>query len=127
LLERVIGSSKSIIDWSLVTVCDLSVEWNKNLQQTAIKVNNYFSQWDIKIASTETKTPAYQSLVRSQLEYVATVGSPWQSQNNKKIQCCAARYVSNNYSPYKCNTASANTWLGIFGMPSYQCQIIDVL
>ena len=44
-----------------------------------------------------------ESLVRSQLEYAATVWSPWQSYliyNIKKVQRRAARYVSNNYSPY---------------------------
>ena len=59
-------------------------------------------QWNIKIASTEIKTPSYQLLVRSQLEYAATIWSPWQSyliQNIEKVQCYAARYVSNNYNP----------------------------
>ena len=43
------------------------------------------------------------SLVRLQLEYAAMVWSPWQSyliQNIEKVQHHAARYVTNNYSPY---------------------------
>ena len=97
-------SSVSYCKYLGVTI-QSDLKWNKHVQQITRKANNCLSmlQRNIKIASIETKTLAYQSLVRSQLEYAATVWSPWQSyliQNIEKIQRRAARYVSNNYSPY---------------------------
>ena len=50
--------------------------------------------------SPDTKTMAYNTYVRPQLEYCSTIWNPWQitlSQKIESVQWSAARYVFNNY------------------------------
>ncbi|MEW8546907.1 MAG: hypothetical protein AB2693_25615, partial [Candidatus Thiodiazotropha sp.] len=58
---------------------------------------------NVKTQNTVIKTQAYNSLVRPQVEYASSVLSSYTKENIKKVETIqrrAARWVSNDYSPY---------------------------
>ena len=56
-----------------------------------------------KTTNKEMKTLAYNTLVKPQVEYASSVWSPYTKENINKIEMLqrrAARWVTNDFSPY---------------------------
>ena len=74
---------------------------------------------NLKNAPTETKTLAYNTLVRPNLEYCASVWDPHTTKDVNKIEMVqrrAARFVTNRYH----NTSSVNSMLSSLNWPTLQ-------
>lgn len=81
------------------------LNWNTHVSNITAKANRTlgFVKRNVKTKSEQVKELAYNSLVRPQVEYAASVWSPYTKQNVSKIEMVqrrAARWVKNNYSPY---------------------------
>ena len=73
-----------------------------------------FLQRNLRINNSETKTSAYYALVRSNLEYCASVWNPHTASCTKKLEAVqrrAARYATNRYR----NTSSVSDMLDQLG------------
>ena len=69
-----------------------------------------FLRRNLRISSKETKSMAYMAMVRSNLEYCATVWNPWKKEHIKKLEMVqrrAARFVTNRFH----NTSSVSDML----------------
>ena len=89
---------------------DLS--WKTHIDRVTKKANNMlgFIRRNLSSTSKETKTNAYISLVRSNLEYCCTVWNPHQKSLVKRVEMIqrrAARFVTNRYH----NTSSVTDML----------------
>ena len=79
-----------------------NLKWNKHIDNIVSNGNRSLSflKRNLKIANTETKSRAYQALVRPKLEYSCSVWDPHMKEQQiqlEKVQRRAARYVHNNY------------------------------
>ena len=93
---------------------DLSnnLSWNSHIDRTAKKANSMlgFLRRNLRINNSDTKTAAYKTLVRPNLEYCASVWSPYTATGKQKIEMVqrrAARYATNRYH----NTSSVTDML----------------
>ena len=89
--------------------CNESLNWDTHINNITSKANKIigFLRRNLPIQNTETKTLAYKSMVRSNLEYCASVWSPHTEKTKSKleqVQRRAARYVTNRYH----NTSSVS-------------------
>ena len=81
------------------------MEWSKHIASMTNKANSMLSflRRNLKGCPEKLKQTAYFSLIRSFIEYGATVWATYQKYNNDKIervQGRAARYVKSRYSIY---------------------------
>ena len=93
---------------------DLShdLSWSHHIDRTTKKANSMlgFLKRNIRITNQETKSAAYFSLVRPNLEYCASIWNPHHKQSIQKLEMTkrrAARYTTNNYT----TTSSVNEML----------------
>ena len=76
-----------------------------------------FLRRKLKGCPEKLKQTAYFSLIRSFMEYGATVWDPYQKYNSEKVQRQAARFVKSRYSRYP----SISDMLDVLGwLPLYQ-------
>ena len=78
------------------------LRWNKQVESTRAKANQKlgFLRRNIRVASPHLKTQLYNTIVRSTLEYAATVWSPYESKHTERlegVQRRAARWVLNRH------------------------------
>ena len=81
------------------------LEWSKHIATMTNKVNSKLSflRRNLKACPEKLKQTTYFSLVRSFMEYGATVWDPYQKYNSDKIERVkrrAARFVKSRYSRY---------------------------
>ena len=79
-----------------------NMSWDCHINNISLKANKIlgFLKRNLKIKQEHTKSLAYKSLVRSNLEYCSSVWSPHTKTNIKKlenVQRRAARYVTNRH------------------------------
>ena len=79
-----------------------NLSWNSHIHRTAKKANSMlgFLRMNLRINNSDTKTAAYKTLVRPNLEYCASVLSPYTATGKQKfemVQRQAARYATNRY------------------------------
>jgi hypothetical protein len=89
-----------------------NMSWDTHINNITSKANKIlgFLKRNLKINQEETKSLAYKSMVRSNLEYCSSVWSPHtqkQKNNIEKVQRRAARYVTNRYH----NTSSVTSMI----------------
>ena len=86
-----------------------NLKWDVHCKQVAAKATNTLNVLKRNLKSTkEVCERAYKSLVRPQVEYAASVWSPWLARDKariERVQRRAARYVYNTYSRYSSVTA----------------------
>jgi hypothetical protein len=82
------------------------MNWDTRINNITSKANKIigFLRRNLPIQNTETKTLAYKSMVRSNLEYCTSVWSPHTEKLKSKLERRAARYVTNRYH----NTSSVS-------------------
>ena len=81
------------------------LNWNTHINNITSPANKTlgFVKRNVVTKNRDIKTMAYNSLVRPQVEYASAVWSPYTKENISKIEKVkrrAARWVSNDYSPY---------------------------
>ena len=79
--------------------------WNTHINKIAASANRTlgFVKRNVQTKNKDTRTLAYNSLVRPQVEYGSVVWSPYTKENKDRtemVQRRAARWVSNDYSTY---------------------------
>ena len=94
------------------------LEWSKYIATMTYKTNPKLSflRRNLKGCPEKLKQTTYLSLIRSFMEYGATVWAPYQKYNSKKderVQRRAARLVKSRYS--RCSSVS--NMLDVFGWP----------
>ena len=86
-----------------------NLKWDVHCKQVAVKATNTLNVLKQNLKSTkEVHEKAYKSLVHPQVEYAASVWSPWLVRDKariERVQHRAARYVYNTYSRYSSVTA----------------------
>ena len=98
------------------------LEWSKHISTKTNKANSKLSflRRNLKGCPEKLKQTAYFSLIRSSMEYGATVWDPYQKYNSDKVervQRRAARFVKSWYSRY----SSVSDMLDVLGwMPLSQ-------
>jgi hypothetical protein len=97
------------------------MNWDTHINNITSKANKIigFLRRNLPIQNTETKTLAYKSMVRSNLEYCASVWSPHTEKLKSKleqVQRRAARYVTNRYH----NTSSVSAMLNHLQLPTLE-------
>ncbi|MCG7876680.1 MAG: reverse transcriptase domain-containing protein [Candidatus Thiodiazotropha endolucinida] len=97
-----------------VTLSD-DLQWDKHTQATAAKSSRSlgFLRRNFRDCSREVRETTYKTMVRSSMEYAATVWDPYKVEDiNRldKVQRRAARFVCNNYTDRTpgCVTAMVN-------------------
>ena len=96
------------------------LEWSKHIATMTNKSNSKLSflRRNLKGCPEKLKQTAYFSLIRSFMEYGATVWDPFQKYNGDKIervQRQTARFVKSGYSRY----SSVYDMLGVLGVDAY--------
>ena len=81
------------------------LNWSPHINSVTTSANSTlgFIQRNLKQCPKDLKELAYLSLVRSKLEYAASVWDPHHTSDTNKleqVQPRAARFMCNNYSPY---------------------------
>ena len=76
-----------------------NLSWNHHIDRTVKKGNSMlgFLKRNLKISNQDTKSAAYFSLVRPNLEYCASIWNPYSVQSIKKLEMVqrrAARYAT---------------------------------
>ncbi|MCG8078889.1 MAG: hypothetical protein JAY75_21955, partial [Candidatus Thiodiazotropha taylori] len=89
-----------------------NMSWNRHVSKTTSKANSTlgFLRRNLRVSNENTKTAAYNAMVRPILEYCATVWSQHTKTNINKVEVVqrrAARYVTNRYR----NTSSVTNML----------------
>ena len=97
------------------------MNWDTHINNITSKANKIigFLRRNLPIQNTETKTLAYKSMVRSNLEYCASVWSPRTEKLKSKleqVQRRGARYVTNRYH----NTSSVSAMLNHLQLPTLE-------
>jgi hypothetical protein len=97
------------------------MNWDTHINNITSKANQIigFLRRNIQIQNIETKTLAYKSMVRSNLEYCASVWSPHTEKLKSKleqVQRRAARYVTNHYH----NISSVSAMLNHLQWPTLE-------
>ena len=79
------------------------LEWSKHIATMTNRANSKLLRRNLKGCPEKLKQTAYFSLIRSFMEYGATVWDPYQKYNSDKIervQRRAARFIKSRYSSY---------------------------
>ena len=89
-----------------------NLDWKPHVDRIVKKSNSMlgFLRRDLRISSQETKAMAYMTMVRSNLEYCATVWNPHKKEHIKKLEMVqrrAARFVTSRFH----NTSSVTDML----------------
>ena len=84
-----------------------NLSWNHHIDCTGMKGNGMLGilKRNLKISNQDTKSAAYFSLVRPNLEYCASIWNPFSIRSIRKLEMVqrrAARYATNRYG----NTSS---------------------
>ena len=100
-----------------VTLSD-DLEWSKHIATMTNKATSKLSflRRNMKVCPEKLKQTAYFSLIRSSMEYGATVWDPYQkcdSDKVERVQRRAARFVKSMYSRY----CSVSDMLDVLGWP----------
>ena len=79
-----------------------NLSWNQHIDRIVKKGNSMigFLQRNLRVSNRDTKASAYFTLVRPNIEYCASVWSPYTDQGKRKIKMVqhrSARYVTNRY------------------------------
>ena len=98
-----------------------NLKWDKHIDEITSKANKTlgFLKRNLKTNNQNTKSQAYQALVRPKLEYSSSVWDPHTQDSISKIdmvQRRAARYTCNNYH----NTSSVSAMLNTLNWPNLQ-------
>ena len=98
-----------------------NMSWEPHINNITTKANKIlgFLKRNLQIKNEDTKSQAYKSLVRSNLEYCSTVWSPHTQKHKDKlemIQRRAARYVTHRYH----NTSSVTDMLNHLNWPTLE-------
>ena len=108
------GQDLEVISTAKYLGVDLSSNLSRNshIDRTAKKANSMleFLRRNLRINNSDTKIAAYKTLVQPNLEYCASVWSPYTATGKKKIEMVqrrAPRYASNRYH----NTSSVTDML----------------
>ena len=93
-----------------------NLSWKNHISRVSKKANNMlaFRRRNPRQANEETKTKAYFTMVRSNLDYWCTIWSPYQRDQKYQIEMVqrrAARFVTNRYR----NTSSVTDMLEYLG------------
>ena len=88
---------------------DCTLKWDVHCKQVVAKATNTLNvlKWNLK-STKEVHKKAYKSLVCPQVEYGASVWSPWLARDKaqiERVQHRTAHYVYNTYSRYSSVTA----------------------
>jgi ribonuclease P/MRP protein subunit RPP40 len=102
ILKDEILESSDTASYLGITITN-NLSWNNQISKVVANGNRSlgFIKRNIKTNSTETKTRAYNTIVRPTLEYAATIWALGQSTLSSKIEMVqrrAARYACNRYS-----------------------------
>ena len=109
-----------ILDFKYILLLLLTLsndlEWSKHIATMTNKANSKLSflRHNLKGCPEKLKQTAYFSLIRSSVEYGATVWDPYQKYNSDKVESVqrrAARFVKRRYSRY----SSVSDLLDVFG------------
>ena len=78
------------------------LSWKNHIDNIRTKADSFigFLRRNFQISQEHIKTNVYNTLVRPQVEYAATVWDPYTGENIDKLEMVqrrAARYVCNNY------------------------------
>ena len=97
------------------------MNWDTHINNITSKANKIigFLRRNLPIQNTETKTLAYKSMVRSNLEYYASVWAPHTEKLKSKleqVQRRAVGYVTNRYH----NTSSVSAMLNHLQLPTLE-------
>ena len=80
------------------------LSWNTHITNITASANRTLGcvKRNVQTKNKDIRTPAYNSLMRPQVENGSTVWSPYTKEKDKieKVQRRAARWVSNDYSTY---------------------------
>ena len=98
-----------------------NLSWKNHISRITKKSNNTlgFLCRNLRQASEETKTQAYFTMVRSNLDYYSTIWSPYQRAQKHQIEMVQRRsapFVTNRYI----NTSSVTNMLGYLGWESHE-------
>ena len=72
---------------------DNTLSWNSHIDIMTKKANNTTGAAFLSSCPADVKSRCYKTLVRPQLEYVATVWDPWTQTNISKIETVQRRVV----------------------------------
>ena len=86
------------------------LEWSKHMTNKANSKLSFLRR-NLKGCPEKLKQTAYFSLIRSFMEYGATVWDPYQKYNSERVQRRAARFVKSRYSRY----SSVSDMLDVLG------------
>ena len=89
-----------------------NLKWDVHVKQALAKATRslHVLKWNLK-STREVCERAYRSLVRPQVEYSASVWSPWLAKSKvqlERVQCQTAHYVCNTYSRHSSVTDMLN-------------------
>ena len=98
-----------------------NLSWKNHISRITKKSNNMlgFLRRNLRQASEETKTQAYFTMVRSNLDYCSTIWSPYQRDQKHQIEMVQRRsacFVTNRYR----NTSSVTNMLDYLGWESHE-------
>lgn len=98
-----------------------NLTWNQHVNRVTKKANNMlgFLRRNLRYASEETKTQAYVSMVRSNLDYCCTIWNLYQQGQKYQVEMVqrrAARFVTNRFR----NTSSVSDMLDHLGWETHE-------
>ena len=111
----------------LGVIINSKLSWNNHIDNICTKANSSlaFLRRNLQISQQHIKEKAYNTLVRPQLEYAASVWDPYTKQKQQQIEMVqrrAARFVVRNYE----REASVTAMLQSLGWRSLQQRRADI-
>ena len=102
-----------------------NLSWSEHIHKVITKANSTlgFLRRNLRISNEDTKSQAYFSLVRPQLEYCSSIWNPSTKKDTNKLEAVqrrAARYATNRYH----NTSSVTSMIEHLGWESLESRRI---